>query len=427
MAPKERLDMANMLDYIDWFGTCLFSEVAFNEVDAMLFAQISYVDFHQVVPTCQETGKITIKQACAKFFSLHEKEEIYEGCGLINPLTPFILQKMAGAPRYQNIELSHYSSRYDELRHEQFAALAIHLPSNTTFISYRGTDDTLAGWREDFMISFQVVAAQKDAVEYLEAIAKDIDGTFMLAGHSKGGNLAAYAGLHVDTSIQKRIVKIWSMDSPGFSQDLIDKTNMKALEGKWVLYTPRFSVVGSLMYQNAEEFVVLSDQTGLLQHDPFSWQVMGRSFIKADEINQNAKDLNKFFEDIINTRSEESRRAFTNAIFDAIGQSGATTLSQLSACTPNEYGKILSAINQGANQEDRTTIKKIVLNMIKYSASEAVVPLQDKILSITQGTEDTQKVASIEDYLLWKENRFKRDFQNFIKKIIPASTDDEEK
>lgn len=418
--------MANMLDYIDWFGTCLFSEVAFNEVDAMLFAQISYVDFHQVVPTCQEKEKITIKEACKKFFSLHDKEEIYEGCGLINPLTPFILQKMAEAPRYQNIQLSHYSPRYDELRHEQFAALAIHLPGNITFLSYRGTDDTIAGWREDFMISFQVVAAQKDASEYLEAIAEDMDGSFMLAGHSKGGNLAAYAGLHVDESIQRRIVKIWSMDSPGFTQDHINQVHMDALEGKWVLYTPRFSVVGSLMYQNAEEFVVMSDQTGLLQHDPFSWQVMGRSFIKTDEINQNAKDLNTFFEDIINNRSQESRRTFTNAIFDAIGQSGATTLSQLSACTPNEYGKILSAINQGANQEDKTTIKKIVMNMIKYSASEAVVPLQDKLLSIKQGPQYLEESPSIEDYLHWKENKFMRDFHNFIKKIIPAPSDDEE-
>ena len=37
--------MASILDYLDWRGDITFAERAFNEVDNLLLAELSYLDF----------------------------------------------------------------------------------------------------------------------------------------------------------------------------------------------------------------------------------------------------------------------------------------------------------------------------------------------------------------------------------------------
>ena len=42
--------MANILDYLDWRGDLTLAQAPFNEVDNLILAELSFVDFRDVVP-----------------------------------------------------------------------------------------------------------------------------------------------------------------------------------------------------------------------------------------------------------------------------------------------------------------------------------------------------------------------------------------
>ena len=87
-----------------------------------------------------------------------------------------------------------------------------------SFVSYRGTDGTLVGWREDFMLSFRVTEAQRQATRYLAAAAQAAvarDSHLYVGGHSKGGNLASFAAASVPPELSDRLLVVWSNDGPG--------------------------------------------------------------------------------------------------------------------------------------------------------------------------------------------------------------------
>ena len=42
--------MANLMDYLDWRGDLTLEISPFNEVDALILAELSFVDFDGIVP-----------------------------------------------------------------------------------------------------------------------------------------------------------------------------------------------------------------------------------------------------------------------------------------------------------------------------------------------------------------------------------------
>ena len=42
--------MANILDYLDWRGDLTLGQDPFNEVDNLILAELSFVDFGGIVP-----------------------------------------------------------------------------------------------------------------------------------------------------------------------------------------------------------------------------------------------------------------------------------------------------------------------------------------------------------------------------------------
>ena len=42
--------MANLMDYLDWRGDLTLAVSPFNEVDALILAELSFVDFDGIVP-----------------------------------------------------------------------------------------------------------------------------------------------------------------------------------------------------------------------------------------------------------------------------------------------------------------------------------------------------------------------------------------
>ena len=128
------------------------------------------------------------------------------------------------------------------------------------------------------------------AVEYVKAVARQFPRRrLILGGHSKGGNLAAYSGVYCPASIQRRIEGVYSNDGPGFHEDLLELPAHRRIEERIHSIVPKSSVVGMLLEHEENYTVVDSNQVGFLQHDGFSWEVMGDHFVKLRQITNQSR------------------------------------------------------------------------------------------------------------------------------------------
>ena len=107
-----------------------------------------------------------------------------------------LIQVIARSKRFSSMKMSGYINDIDLQRQTQFSAVVFDLDNeHNYYVAFRGTDNTLIGWKEDFNMGFDFpVPAQITALEYFEEARIGLkEGTFILGGHSKGGNLAIYA------------------------------------------------------------------------------------------------------------------------------------------------------------------------------------------------------------------------------------------
>ena len=278
--------MANLLDYLDWRGDLTLEQAPFNEVDNLILAELSFVDFKGIVPPPGEGDSVPLHQAAEAFFDTIPAGETIDMGVLVPAAIPDMLRKMAASRRFRDMKLNCFVSWLDTEKAEQFAALTIETGDGLLYLSFRGTDDTLAGWKEDFLLAcLPEIPAQKMAVQYVRDVARQYPRKRLrLGGHSKGGNLAVYAGGYAPGSVQKRIHAIWSNDGPGFHDDLLDLPEHQRVADRIVSIVPKSSVVGMLLEHEEDYTVVDSSQQGLMQHDGFSWEVLGDHFVKLRSV-----------------------------------------------------------------------------------------------------------------------------------------------
>ena len=216
--------MANLMDYLDWRGDLTLDQAPFNEVDNLILAELSFVDFQGIVPGVGEGEGVPLAEAGEAFFARFPEGEKIDMGVLVPDVIPEMLGKMAASRRFGSVKLNCFTDHLDVGRGEQFAALTIETGDGLLYLSFRGTDDTLAGWKEDFELAcMPEVPAQKKALRYVRDVAKQYPRRRLrLGGHSKGGNLAVYAGVFCPAAVQRRIEAVWSNDGPGFHEDLLD-------------------------------------------------------------------------------------------------------------------------------------------------------------------------------------------------------------
>lgn len=323
--------MANLLDYLDWRGDLTLEQDPFNEVDNLILAELAFVDFQDIVPPPGGGKGVELWRAAESFFArFPEGEKIHMGV-FVPDAVPDLLERMAASRRFGGMLLHGFADRLDVGRGEQFAALTVETGDGALYLSFRGTDDTLAGWREDFaMACMPEIPAQKKALSYVEEIARQFPRRKLrLGGHSKGGNLAVYAGVFCPAAIQRRILAIWSNDGPGFHTDLLDLPQHRRIADRIHSIVPKSSVVGMLLEHEEDYTVVDSDQLGLLQHDGFSWQVLGPRFVTLRQVTRQAHLCDQELRQWVREMPVERRERFVDGLFAVLGASGAVTLTDL--------------------------------------------------------------------------------------------------
>ena len=277
--------MGNIMDYISWRGDLSFEQSQFNEVDNLILACFSYVNLDGISAVTKQKG-IGLKKLTKEFMKLHTMKELEADKSFIR-LAPFMMMKMAKSVRFGKCVVRNYVNDIVTEAEQQFAAMEIVLEDGTSYVSFRGTDDTIIGWKEDFNLSTGVVPAQKRAIEYLQKISEHTDGMLRVGGHSKGGNLAIYGSV-MCKSAHEKILEIYSNDGPGFSREFQELPEMKEMMPKIIRIIPEYSIIGTLLEHEKEPVIVASSSKGLLQHDGFSWEVQGPALVRRDSLNKTA-------------------------------------------------------------------------------------------------------------------------------------------
>lgn len=310
-----------MLDYLRGFGSVSLSDRGLNDADRLVFAQLAYLAFDpglRDAPLSEALARVDFdgaRPSQVRFGFQHRDDR--ELC------------RLSDCPRYAPLRLLDFTCAYDPERERQFAALALELPDGGALISYRGTDNTLAGWKEDFNLAFMdEIPSQGMAVAYLDELARGAEYV-ELCGHSKGGNLALYAAVFCEPEIQARIRGAVSFDGPGLSRSVIESEAFRRVESRLRLRIPRASLVGLLFHQPEDVRPVDCRALSLLQHYPYFWRTEGMDLKYARQLSPAGRKLGQSVCGAIEKLPHRVRERLVEAIYEIVSETGAETLNDL--------------------------------------------------------------------------------------------------
>ncbi len=356
--------MASILDYVKWRGDISLERESFNLLDNLVFAKLTYINFESYVAPVGEYKEITIKDFANEFFKTHKIREKLSVVAAIE-LTE-MLYEMSKSIRYSNMKLSNFVNNIDIDSNKQFAALTIDTGDGSYLISFRGTDDSIVGWKEDFLMScHEKIPAQTEAIEYFCMIARMFpDKTLRLTGHSKGGNLALYSAINCPLEVQDRIIAVYNNDGLGFNTDILESEGRKRLDGKVFSLVPEFCFIGMLMKQENDRLVVKSNKKGLYQHDGFSWEVDKNNFVTVDKVSEDSVELNNAIIEFFETLSVDEREVFVNNIFNSLINSGVINVKDLQKNKLKSLRIVLDSL-KGLDKQSKSAFSKVIRLIFK--------------------------------------------------------------
>ncbi|MBQ8344831.1 MAG: DUF2974 domain-containing protein [Clostridia bacterium] len=355
--------MATVFDYLDWRGDLSFTQSDVNEVDNLIFSLLCYLPFDEILTPHTDKRPLSLLAVARQYLRAYRDRPTKLGL-ILPPQTVTLLAKAAKCPRFAKVRMRSYVNDLSPEEERQFSAVTYLLDNGKSFVAFRGTDDTLIGWKESFSMSFlHPVPAQTAAARYLNQVAKQTDGSLILGGHSKGGNLAVYAAVQAEEGIEKRIERVYNNDGPGFTADFLRSENYQALRERVCTIIPQSSVVGMLLEHEDRYDVIKSTANGLLQHNGFSWEVLGASFLHLDTVTEESRSIDRSVKKWLSQLDSERRQSIIDSIFDKLAAENAQTLTDLG----NDKLKLLRVWNQ-LDPEARNMFKKFISLFVKESA-----------------------------------------------------------
>ncbi|MGI6028978.1 MAG: Mbeg1-like protein [Candidatus Heteroscillospira sp.] len=338
--------MADLFDYMRWRGDLPFDRDGLNDIDNLILCRVSYLPFDGIV-SGELRSKSTLGEAAKAFLALPDAEK-----RVCMDADMKFCAALAECPRFAALPVLGYENIVDPVRELQFSAMIFALEPELHFVAFRGTDNTLVGWKEDFNMSFTTpVPAQLEAARYLERAAWGLKGRLICAGHSKGGNLAVYAAAFAAPSVRKRVERIYTNDSPGFERSVLLTDGYLDISERIRSFVPQSSVVGMLLEHEEDYTVVKSNQLSLWQHDLYSWEVLGREFVSLSRVTNSAKFIDGTLKDWLSAMNREQREKFIDGIFSLLDQTGAPTFNELNE---NLAGSLLAIAKSAAGMDEET-------------------------------------------------------------------------
>lgn len=260
------------------------TETNYNEVDALVLAQLAYYPFEKILADYQQK-RITVTEYAMVIMKQKNFRTSYSAD------EQAFIKELAHCKRYMRCVMHRMQaiSTVDT----QWAAFSADIGGRgTSIIAMRGTDGTTVGWEENFRSAHSVMGtgAQLASFRYLKDVqAKKI----YLTGHSKGGNNVSSAYIMSNPYIRDKVIRIDNFDGPGVNPEFaVNYANGYAeLEKKLNNFYPQDSIIGLLLQDNpGNTFFIKSivresyrKNPILGQHDPFSFVVKGNAFEKTKQ------------------------------------------------------------------------------------------------------------------------------------------------
>lgn len=364
--------MANILDYIKWRGDLNFNQSEFNNVDNLILSRFSYLPLDNLLEGLNEI--ITIRDAYLKCMKLEIKEE-----NILQKEDKDLFSALVNSKRFGNLKITRFVNKVDEREEKQFSAITIFIPDDTIYIAYRGTDNTLVGWKEDFNISLDIdIPSQKEAVKYLENVYKDVNKKMRVGGHSKGGNLAMYASIFCKEEIKKEIIAVYNNDGPGLSKEIVNGASYKNALEKIKSFIPQTSIIGKLMYHEEKYYIVKSTQKGIMQHDLYSWQVEGKDFIYLKEITNESEFVDEVIKEWTTKFTPEQRSEFINIVYGILRETDSNTIYEMSKNRFKTVGALIKAYHS-TDKKNKQIISQTLLELFEITKNNVFKKIDEKL------------------------------------------------
>lgn len=332
-----------LMDYIEWRNDVSFRAAPFNEIDNVLLSYLAYADFGELLQ--EEKRHVSIETCLKRFCEKHDMAEVRDSKHFIER-APLLLEEMVRGARFRGTKVAHFREVFDKEKVQQFAALVFLLPDGTKYVSFRGTDLSITGWKEDFLMSFTAeTEGAKEAVSYLNEVAACVEGDLILGGHSKGGNFAMFAAAFCDDAVKERILKVYNNDGPGFREEIVRSAAYRELLPKITNIVPQTSIIGRLLSNEAAHTVVKSTAAGIFQHDVTTWEVTKDKFVRA-EPDAFSDFVEKSLGTWLETMDDEARKSLVETVFSMIEMTEAETFAEFGENLFKNTGLIIKGLGR---------------------------------------------------------------------------------
>lgn len=372
--------MANIEDYLDWRGDISLAQDPFNEVDNLILAELSYTDLESIV--FDDGVLVPLIEVKEKYFEMHTDEEILNRTTFVK-MAPFLLRRLVKSKRFQNMKVGHYMNYVDANSDTQVSATCFFLDDDSCYVAFRGTDNSLIGWKEDLKFSYMSnTGGQEKAVEYLNRHFLGKSRFLRVGGHSKGGNFAVYASAYCDADVKAQIDTIYSNDGPGFLEEIIDSQEYESIKNRIVSFIPESSMIGILLNHHIEHTVIKSSASGVLQHDALSWQVLGNHFVLCEKRSNESEMVDQVAQQLLEEIPNSEKKEIISAIFALLENSGFSTIGELYT---NKLKTVTELIKGSANltKSQQQMIQQFIGRLLKSRVNiltDDVKELADKVL-----------------------------------------------
>lgn len=387
--------IGTIIDYLKEYGNISFRESPMNEVDSLVLCQFAYLKFDGIVPGVEENLP-SVRLKCLAEHPDYEKlyaDERYE------KVNRKLVTAMLAGKRYRNMKMNCYVNFIEKEWETQFSAVTLLLDDGTIYVAFRGTDETIVGWKEDFNMAFlSPVPGQAYSVKYLNTVGARLHRPFYVGGHSKGGNLAVYSSMNCRPEIQDRIIRIYNMDGPGFRPEVLKDANYSMIAKRVEKILPHSSLVGMLFESDIHFKVVESKTFGLLQHNPYTWLIKDGRLVEVKDIYEVWKQMDNTLNEWILSLDEEQLRVFVDTLFQVINASQAEDLIQFTA----EWRKSMNGIVAALKEVDEQTagiLKEVIRSLfdiagarMRQNVSNSTAQLKQR-LKIQNGPEGDRRRA----------------------------------
>ena len=340
--------MPNIQDYVLWRGDLPIRQVPLCDVDALLLSYLSYMRYDGVVGDSFEGEGVRLADAAQELLDRNERDKTPLAYNVKEDRK--LLAALIQSARFADMRLVGYVNRVDDKVEEQFSGVTFLIEDGSSFVAFRGTDDAMVGWKEDFNMSFETqVPAQRDAAAYVEKAAAALKRPMRVGGHSKGGNLAAYAGMFVSDETREWIRTVYNFDGPGFNEATISSPDFGKVDMRIRTFVPQSSMVGILMWHREPFTIVRSDGVGVFQHDAYTWQIMGGSFLTLSERTGHSHFADDTIKHWLEELTPEMRRQAIDGIYSVLCASEGKNVSELF-----EARNVMSVLKAAGAMDEKT-------------------------------------------------------------------------